>query len=82
MATWAERFDQARSEQNAQRRKDEERNVLNKIFASAYEPARTESIPFVDEQAQFMGAESQDGMVSGYKQNPGGFNAQNAIEIA
>lgn len=51
------------------------KNALSKILAESYEPGQ--SVPFVDEAAQYMGAESPEGMVA--RVDPGQINVKNAI---
>lgn len=51
------------------------KNALREILAQSYEPGK--EVPFVDEAAQYMGAESPEGMVA--RVEPGQINVRNAI---
>lgn len=75
MGTWAERRDQYKREQRDINR----RNAINDILAKSYEPGAIENIPYVDEQAQFMGVEPTQGLVAEQRQGPGGVNMKNAL---
>jgi len=80
MATWAERRDAYYTAERERNRQEAKRNALNAILSDSYEPGKTEAVPFVDEQAQFMGVEQpQNALVAGYKSTPGRLNMENAL---